>query len=129
MLLDTDFVIDLLRDKPDAKHLLKELAESTNALFLSHVSLWELYQGVYKSNEIEKNLVTIDELVDYFEILPFTKDVDKRFGRLKGYLEKRGEAIGVMDTLIASIALEYNLTVVTKNKKHFERTGVKVRSW
>jgi len=38
-------------------------------------------------------------------------------------LNQKGKSIGVMDTLIASIALVYNLPLVTRNRSHFDRTG------
>jgi len=40
-------------------------------------------------------------------------------------LNQKGKSIGVMDTLIASIALVYNLPLVTRNRSHFDRTGLR----
>ena len=129
MILDTDFLISLLRKRPEAIQKLEQIKESENILFISHVNLWELYTGAYKSHEQEENIERIDKLREFFEILPFTETIDRRFGFLQDKLEKEGNPIGVMDTLIACIALEYNLPVVTKNIKHFERTDVIIETW
>ena len=45
----------------------------------------------------------------------------RRWGRLSGDLGNESA-----DLLIAATALEHGLTVVTRNVKHFEPTGVKV---
>ncbi len=45
-------------------------------------------------------------------------------------LERKGEPIGEMDALIASVALAHNERIVTKNVKHFGRVeGLEIESW
>ncbi len=105
---------------------LKELLKNPNELFITHVTLWELYQGVYKSSRVEYNLKQTEELIQFFTIIPFTQAIAKRFGFLLGVLKKKGTPIGVMDTLIASVALENDLPLVTYNRSHFEKTGIKI---
>jgi len=34
-----------------------------------------------------------------------------------------------MDTLIASVALVYNLPLVTKNRSHFDKAGIMITDW
>ena len=63
------------------------------------------------------------------DILPFTKTTDQRFGKLQNDLEKQGKIIGEMDTLIASIALDYGYSIVTGNIKHYQRTGVQITEY
>ena len=64
-------------------------------------------------------------MIAFFTIIPFTQTIAKRFGSLLNDLRKKGTPIGVMDTLIASVALENNLPLVTYNRNHFEKTGIK----
>lgn len=71
----------------------------------------------------------IEKLCGFFEILPFTEAIDKRFGSLLHTLEREGQPIGVIDTLIVSIGLEYDLPILTRNTKHFEKTGIKIETW
>ena len=126
MIFDTDYLIKILRNDKETMLHLKELLEQPSELFITHVTLWELYQGVYKSSRIEYNLKQTEELIQFFIVIPFTQAIAKRFGLLINDLRKRGTPIGVMDTLIASIALENNLPVITYNRTHFEKTGVQV---
>lgn len=83
----------------------------------------------FKSSKKVENISLLEELCSFFEILPFTEAIDKRFGSLLHTLERKGHPIGVMDTLIASIGLEYDLPVLTRNIKHFEKAGVKIETW
>ncbi|MFW9856966.1 MAG: type II toxin-antitoxin system VapC family toxin [Candidatus Thorarchaeota archaeon] len=126
MIFDTDYLIEILRnDKETMKHL-KGLLKQPNELFITHVTLWELYQGVYKSSRIEYNLRQTEELIQFFTIIPFNQAIARRFGFLMNELRNKGTPIGVMDTLIASIALEEDLPLVTKNRSHFEKAGIRI---
>ncbi|MCE7740956.1 MAG: type II toxin-antitoxin system VapC family toxin [Candidatus Heimdallarchaeota archaeon] len=129
MLLDSDFLIMVLRKDPKALSKLEEIRDKSKGIAISYVNLWELYKGAYKSSRPEEEIKKISILVSFFTLLEFTKKVDQEFGKLLNQLNNDGKPIGVLDTLIASIALNYNKTVVTKNVKHFERTGVKIESW
>lgn len=129
MLLDTDFLIALLRKNTHAMRFLEDIILETEELWLSHVNLWELFQGAYLSQKVMENLTDIENLVGYFDIIDFSKDSDKRFGKLIAELKQKGTPIGVMDTILASVALEYNKAIVTRNTSHFETAGVLVRTW
>ena len=54
-------------------------------------------------------------------ILPVTPVIAKLWGRLCVQTGNKG-----IDNLIAATALVHNLTVVTRNVKHFEPTGARV---
>jgi predicted nucleic acid-binding protein len=53
--------------------------------------------------------------------LPFERTTAEIFGAIVGELEKRGERISDMDALIGSVALEHSETLITRNRKHFDR--------
>lgn len=129
MILDTDFLIAVIRKDESAVNFIENNLNLDVELFITHVNLWELYQGVFKSEKVNQNLLEVNELISHFTILEFSKESAIRFGKLINDLRKNGKQIGVMDTLIASIALEHNLKIVTRNTKHFELTGVVIESW
>jgi len=56
----------------------------------------------------------------------FSKQSDKRFGSLISDLKKKSKPIGVLDTILARLALEFDGTIVTRNIKHFKLTGVAI---
>jgi hypothetical protein len=41
-------------------------------------------------------------------------------------LARKGRSLPLLDSMIAATALEHGLTVVTRNVRDFEETGVKV---
>jgi predicted nucleic acid-binding protein len=59
-------------------------------------------------------------------ILPVSESISERWGILAGERHLRGKPISVGDGLIAATALEHDLTVVTRNVKHFTDLGVVV---
>ncbi len=129
MILDTDFLIPLVHHDQNAIQFLEELVKTNSPVFITHINLWELYQGAYKSKRVADNLADIEKLINNFEILPFTPEIDRCFAELLTRLEKEGNPIGVMDTLMASFALEQNDAIVTKNIEHFVPTKARIHIW
>ena len=54
------------------------------------------------------------------EVLPFAEAADLA-GRIGAALDRIGQPIGLADTIIAAIALEHGLEMVTGNMAHFQR--------
>jgi tRNA(fMet)-specific endonuclease VapC len=58
-------------------------------------------------------------------VLPVSRLVARRFARIRGTLRAQGALIPAPDLLIAATALTYDLTLVTRNRRHFDRiTGL-----
>lgn len=58
--------------------------------------------------------------------LGLTQDVALEWGVLLGTHEKRGEKLPLIDSLLASTAIQYNLTLVTRNTSDFGRMPVRI---
>jgi tRNA(fMet)-specific endonuclease VapC len=68
-----------------------------------------------------------EALVSTVPIEPFTREDAGQYARLRSFLEKRGQGIGPIDTLIAAQALRLGATIVTHNLREFSRVpGLKV---
>jgi predicted nucleic acid-binding protein len=53
----------------------------------------------------------------------------ERFARIRAELRSQGQLIPDLDILIAASALEYELSLVTRNTRHFRRIpGLSIRS-
>ena len=57
-------------------------------------------------------------------ILPITEFIAERLGVISAFRETQGRPIAFADGLIAATALEHNLTLVTRNTKHFGGLGL-----
>lgn len=55
------------------------------------------------------------------EILPFDQPAAELAGRIAGDLERAGMTIGLVDPMIAAVALTQGLELVTGNMGHFQR--------
>lgn len=131
-LLDTNVPSELTRPKPEPE-VIQWLDDAADQhLFLSVVSLGEIFKGITVLPEGKRRQQLrqwVDEtLRPWFDdrILPITESVAERWGVLAGECQLRGRPLKVADGLIAATALEHSLTVVTRNVKDFSDLGVRV---
>ncbi len=97
---------------------------------ISSITLAELEFGIAKSAKPEKNRKHFQELLLPFEILPFDSGAAVEYGAVRSCLERSGQAIGPMDTLIAAHALAIGACLVTNNEREFKRVpGLKIENW
>ncbi|AIF83664.1 putative nucleic acid-binding protein, contains PIN domain [Candidatus Nitrososphaera evergladensis SR1] len=125
--LDTDCLIDLARNDEKAIAKVAELSDSGELLFTTIINVAEYYAGTFRS----KTRGAVESARDYlrqFSILVLDEDSVLLWGRL--YSELKSSAIGDRDLFIACIALANKQTLLTRNKKHFERVpGLQVEGW
>lgn len=71
-----------------------------------------------------------EALVASLPVEPFTREDAAHYARVRSALEKRGEGIGPLDTLIAAQALRLGATIVTHNVREFSRVpGLHYQDW
>ncbi|MCX6783609.1 MAG: type II toxin-antitoxin system VapC family toxin [candidate division WWE3 bacterium] len=117
-LLDTNVVIDHIRKRSRIQRgLIKD------GLSLSIISLAELFHGAVKSSNSKFNLELIySTITDWkIEVLKVDTPVSLEYAEIRNELEKSGQKLENFDILIAATARIYNKTLVTNNRKHFER--------
>jgi tRNA(fMet)-specific endonuclease VapC len=116
MVIDTGIFIEHLRAKDKLKTSLYNLPSDTE-LFISSVSLYELYMGATtpeKENDIK--LITED-----LSVLPFSDFVAVEAAKIYHRLRLSNKMIEFRDIFIAATCLINDLPLVTLNKKHFAR--------
>ncbi len=118
-LVDTDWVIDHLHGRERVVRRLEEL--EPEGIGLSVVSLAELYEGVFYSTTPQNNEKALRDFLDGVEVLTPNDDICRICARERGRLRGTGMLIGDFDLLIGATARHYNLTLLTNNRRHFER--------
>ena len=118
-LIDTDWTIHYLNGKRSIVDQLTALRKE--GLAISVISLAEVYEGVYYSLDPKSSQEGLNNFLKLVSILPDSDEIAKIFGKVRGGLRKKGELIDNFDLMIASTAIHHNLTVLTNNRKHFER--------
>ena len=104
---------------PDAVGALEHL--SPEGLAVSIIAVCELYEGAFGLASAEEALESLRLFLDDYEALPLTDAIAERFARMRALLRRQGRLIPDMDLLIAATAIQYNLTRITRNLRHFER--------
>ncbi|MCP4367507.1 MAG: type II toxin-antitoxin system VapC family toxin [Deltaproteobacteria bacterium] len=126
-LIDTDWTIHYLNGKQSIVDQL--IALRKEGLAISVISLAEVYEGVYYSREPKSSQEGLNNFLKLVSVLQDSDEIAKIFGKVRGGLRKKGELIDDFDLMIASTAIHYNLTILTNNRKHFERVeGLKIIS-
>ena len=118
-LIDTDWIIDLLASVPEAVQLLDRLAQ--DGIAISIITYMEAYQGVERSPHPEEAQNKLSALLDSLPVVPLSPAVAQRCARLRETLRKQGKRVNArsLDLIIAATALEYNLTLVTRNTEDY----------
>jgi tRNA(fMet)-specific endonuclease VapC len=129
-LLDTCLISELVAKQPNQKVLAWVDAQMPERLYLSVITIGEIAKGICKltpSKRKESLTTWLNEtLPNRFENRILTLDVSTMvlWGNLICQLEQNGRPLPAMDSLIAAIALQHSLSLVTRNEKDFAGTGV-----
>jgi len=125
-LLDTVVLSELRKRQRDSNVADWIRRQRSSDLFLSVVSVGEIERGIaqqrLKNPDFAESLADwLDRLLSLYadRILPFDLAASRRWGRLSATIGHDGANL-----LIAATALERGLMVVTRNRRHFEPTGV-----
>lgn len=127
-LLDTDTLSNIIKKhSPFREKLLEKLSRyKPNQIYISELTQCELYYGIEhipdQNTQYIRNLSqAVEALLSTLNILSLGRDTPHFYGKIRAGLVKKGQDIGVMDSLIAAQAIAYGMTLVTHNVKHFKR--------
>jgi tRNA(fMet)-specific endonuclease VapC len=128
--LDTSVLVALIRRDQAAIDGLTAEAERGGTVSTTVVNLCELYSGAYGSKNPQKELAKVQDLVSNLGLLELDAGAAKRYGELVNDATLKRAPIGDFDLIIASIALEQEEKLVTRNVKHFSRVpGLTTEQW
>ncbi|HXN33028.1 MAG TPA: type II toxin-antitoxin system VapC family toxin [Polyangiaceae bacterium] len=89
-----------------------------------------LQHGAAKSVAPEKNVALVRSFLATLPIFGVDDASAQIFGEAKALLERQGQRLADADLLIGAIAASKQATVVTGNKRHYNRIpGVAVEDW
>jgi len=120
MILDTTFIIDLLKNKANAVAKAAELEKSSFPIRTTTVNVFELWQGLEDIRDQAKK-ERIEQFLSSIGLLSLDRESAKAAGTIYGELKRKGELLEAEDCLIAGICLQHGDIILTRNQKHFER--------
>jgi tRNA(fMet)-specific endonuclease VapC len=119
-LIDTDWAIDYMNGHQPVVQRFDEL--SPLGIGLSIVSLAELYDGMFGAEERLAAEQGLQSFLDYIEeVVPLDDPVCRVFALERRRLRATGNRLDDLDLLIGSTAIHHGLTLLTNNRRHFER--------
>src|SRR3989338_8389923 len=125
IILDTSVLVDFIRNKAEAVSFVKDLSEKYE-ICTTDINVFELYYGAYLSEQTDKNVAAVKGLVNTILVFSTTPESMEIAAKLLADLDKKGQKIEIKDVLVSGICLINSCPIVTANKKHFERMGVKI---
>lgn len=131
-LLDTCIISEFVKPQPEPKVVEWLNDIETNRVYLSAVTLGEIQHGIYKKPaSSRRTLLEVwlnNDLMMQFEgrILPLDAEVFLTWGKLVAQLSQQGRPMGVMDSLIAAVANQHGMVLVTRNTADFAAIGTDI---
>ncbi len=118
-ILDADWAIQALAGRAYARSTLDRLI--VRQISLSAVTIGELFEIAFNSPNPAARLDSLRRFLHAYPVLTVTEPIALRFAEIRAYLRRRGEMVSDFDIIVGATALEYDLTVLTFNVRHFRR--------
>lgn len=130
MILDTDFIIDVMHNDTKALAKLHEMINKGEPQGVGTPTIFELHSGLVRSQKPQEEKQKITRTLEGISIFHLDRDASERAGEIDGSLIKKGIPIQPTDSMIAGIALTQGEAVLTRNTQHFLRVlGLKVETY
>ncbi len=118
-LIDSDWVIDAQHNREAVLDRLQQLA--LDGLGISIISLAELYDGILGDPDPEESDKALSKFIEAFRVLYVDEKICRIFARERRRLRAAGTLIPDFDLLTGATATRHNLTILTNNRRHFQR--------
>tara|TARA_B100000676_G_scaffold251056_1_gene255893 strand:+ start:105 stop:515 length:411 start_codon:yes stop_codon:yes gene_type:complete len=124
-LIDTNFISELRRPKPNPQVVEWVNALTTEQLFISAVTIGEIQAGIEltreqdpeKASQLEAWLIQVSRS---YNILPMDAETFRHWAKL---MHQQSNTL-IEDAMIAATAISNGLTVATRNTRDFEALGL-----
>jgi tRNA(fMet)-specific endonuclease VapC len=131
VLIDTSILVAFERGQLDiATRVAGRQAEEA---FLSVISASELLHGAHRAGDSAiraRRLAFVEAVLTRFPVLEIDLEIARAHAALWSDLAQRGEMIGAHDAWIAATCVARDLTLVTANRREFNRVpGLRVENW
>ena len=127
-LVDANVLSEVMRPAPNP-HVLEWLVQNEAALAVNPVILGEIEYGILllpKGSRRNRLQSWFQAGVQKIRVLDLDTRTASVWAALLARLKSQGLSMPVKDSLIAASALAHDLTVVTRNLRDFEMSGVAV---
>lgn len=127
--IDTTFIIDLMRGDPGALEKAKELEESSEEIFVPMPVIFELWEGVERSESSLKEEDKVMKVLESFLEISFGKKHAKIAGRKSGELVESGVVLDPIDVMIGGMAIGEGEALVTGDEDFEKISGTVIEGY
>lgn len=129
-LIDTDILSFFFKGDEMVGKKIVEYSKDYEKLNLSIITQYEVIKGLeYK--EAEGQIKRFSKFIETkCKIVNLSEASIKKSAKIYGDLRRKGITIGSLDILIAGIAIENKLQLITNNEKHYQDIeGLEIENW
>jgi tRNA(fMet)-specific endonuclease VapC len=124
-LLDTNVVIALFAGQSSVqRHFSRD-----SRLFLPTIVVGELWYGALRSARKDENLRRVTDMANSVAVLSCDVETARHYGEVKDHLRQKGRPIPENDLWIAAVALQHNLSLVSRDAHFDEIEGLNRQTW
>ncbi len=117
VILDTAFMVDLLRKKKSCLQVTEDLEGRGAELYTTAINAYELRLGALKLAKVKETDMFLKDL----EVLPVDLEASIATSNLQHELSQRGKPLEHRDALIAGTAIAKNITTIVSNDTDFQK--------
>ena len=122
LMLDSSEIIRLERNRGMVESLIA--GREDEPFGISVVTVSELLHGVERADNETRRVrrqAFVEKVIEMFPVFPFDIGAARIYARIWASLVQRGFTVGAHDLIIAATAISLDYTVVTSNRRDFEK--------
>lgn len=128
-LVDTDILSFYFKGDQKVVENFKAYLKEFDLFNISIITYYEILGGL-KFRNAEKQITEFEEFVNNNRIIHISEESARISGIIYAELRQKGITIGTSDILIAGIAIENELTLISNNEKHYYSISkLNVENW
>lgn len=129
VLVDTDILSYYFRGDSNVVDQFKIYLQEFDQINISIITYYEILGGL-KAKSANKQLSEFERFVDNNNIIHISEESARISSTIYSELRNKGISIGTSDILIAGVAMENDLVLVTNNLKHYSPiSGLITANW
>ncbi len=122
LIFDSSELISLERNRGALDDLVK--GREDEPFGISVVTVAELLHGVERADSESRRLkrqAFVEMAIEQFPVFPFNTAVARIYARIWASLVRQGLSVGSHDMIIAATAISLDYSVITSNRRDFEK--------
>ena len=128
-LVDTDILSFYFKGEQRVVDHFNEYLKEFDVINISIITYYEILGGL-KFKKAERQIKEFEEFVNNNTIIHISEESAKISGDVYADLRQKGITIGTSDILIAGIAIENELTLITNNERHYDSVReLRIENW